>query len=493
MGKNTTGNLGMLQIPATNVRSQQQSKGLQPGTPEYDEAIARQQAKQAEADLWLAEYIEQQQQPVQQAPASPGAEDSLRFSNVVPAGPQLGAPDMTQEQLEAWQAQQQARADKELSELLKQIHGGNAGERQLTPVESPVENQLGSATYGGGTPQMTPVEGAPNATGSTAGRNTARSVQLMGGEDDGLFGTGISGGDLLGSAIGAGINYAVGKATEKDAGDVGKAQGEAFEESYPKIVKSVTGQLKPIAKAEYDVKREFAPKDQRLQYEQFVGSEEAKSLPEGYVPGIREYAILDSDVDHIRRRGGAATDLDIMRLQGPYMAESSMDQLYLTDRPFLETRDTGAQKVRELLGSINMGGLSGGERAEIERMNARRNLQRGQAGGGGNLTAIENAMQFGSRLDQKRSQLGQALQSATNFMAGSRTGYDPIQATLGRSSGSGAVTGNFQGVQPVQNYMAAGQTAPSNLIQGSLEQDNSFLGRVSRGGETLKNFWQGGD
>ena len=435
MGKNTTGNLGMLQIPATNVRNQP----LVPGTPEYEAALATQRAKQ---DAMRRQFVEVQP----------------------------GAPGMTQEQAEAWQAQQQARADNELAEILKQIHGGNEGERQLTPVE-----------------------GTPNATGSTAGRNTARSVQLMGGEDDGLFGTGISGGDLLGSAIGAGINYAVGKAGEKDAGDVGKAQGEAFEESYPKIVKSVTGQLKPIAKAEYDVKREFAPKDQRLQYEQFVGSEEAKNLPEGYVPGIREYAILDSDVDHIRRRGGAATDLDIMRLQGPYMAESSMDQLAITDQPFLQSRDLGRQKVAELLGSINMGGLSGGERAEIERMNARRNLQRGQAGGGGNLTAIENAMQFGSRLDQKRSQLGQALQSATNFMAGSRTGYDPIQATLGRSSGSGAVTGNFQGVQPVQNYMAAGQTAPSNLIQGSLEQDNSFFGRVGRGAKTLENFWQGGN
>ena len=175
------------------------------------------------------------------------------------------------------------------------------------------------------------------------------------------------------------------------------------------------------------------------------------------------------------------------------MAESTMDQLAITDQPWLQSRDLGRQKVAELLGSINMGGLYGGERAEIERMNARRNLQRGQAGGGGNLTAIENAMQFGSRLDQKRSQLGQALQAATNFMAGSRSGFDPIQATLGRSSGTNQIAGNFQGVQPVQNYMGAGQAAPSNLLQGSLDQDNSFLGRISRGAKTLENFWQGGN
>lgn len=406
MAKNTTGNLGMLQIPVTSVRSQP----LVPGTPEYEAAIARQQEQKALNDARLNSFIEQQQQqPMQQAPTSLGAEV------------------------------------------------------------------------------------APNAAGSTAGRNTARSVQLMGGEDDGLFGTGISGGDLLGSAIGAGINYAVGKAGEKDAGDVGKAQGEAYAESYPKIMAAIRDELRPTAAAELAVQQEFAPQQQRLAYEQLVGSEEAKRLPAGYVPGIREYAQLGADVENISRRGAAGTDLDIMRLQGPYMAESTMDQLAITDQPFLQSRDLGRQKIAELLGSINMGGLSGGERAEIERMNARRNMQRGQAGGGGNLTAIENAMQFGSRLDQKRSQLGQALQTATNFMAGSRSGFDPIQATLGRSSGTNQIAGNFQGVQPVQNYMAAGQTAPSNLIQGSLDQDNSFFGRISRGAKTLENFWQGGD
>jgi hypothetical protein len=277
--------------------------------------------------------------------------------------------------------------------------------------------------------------------------------------------------DVVPSLVNLGVNYAVGKSNEKDAGDVGQAQGEAYAESYPKIMAAIRDELRPTAAAELGVQQEFAPQQQRLAYEQLVGSEEAKRLPAGYVPGIREYAQLGADVENISRRGAAGTDLDIMRLQGPYMAESTMDQLAITDQPFLQSRDLGRQKVAELLGSINMGGLSGGERAEIERMNARRNMQRGQAGG----------------------QLGQALQTATNFMAGSRSGFDPIQATLGRSSGTNQIAGNFQGVQPVQNYMAAGQTAPSNLLQGSLDQDNSFFGTVSRGGKTLENFWQGGN
>ena len=122
-----------------------------------------------------------------------------------------------------------------------------------------------------------------------------------------------------------------------------------------------------------------------LAWKGLVGSKGTDKLEEGFVPGVTDYALLGGRVDDITRSLGAATDRDIMTLQGPYMAENVMDQLGITDKPWMDTRDTGAAKMQELLGSINMSGLSGGERAEIERMNARRNMQRGSAGGGGNL------------------------------------------------------------------------------------------------------------
>ena len=137
-----------------------------------------------------------------------------------------------------------------------------------------------------------------------------------------------------------------------------------------------------------------------------------------------------------------------------------------------------------------MGGLSGAERAEVERMNARRNLQRGQAGGGGNLTAIENAMQFGSALDRKRAALGNALQTATNFMAGSRSGFDPVQATLGRGSGTNQIAAGFQGVQPVQNYANQMPGLPTMPNAG---QSGNFVGRMTSGMETLNKWFNPGN
>ena len=247
---------------------------------------------------------------------------------------------------------------------------------------------------------------------------------------DGFFGTDFG----WPEAIGLGLDYWAGKEGERSGKDVGKEHGRAYAESYPRIMGAHRAEVEAMMQKDLDMQRQFDPQQRRLAYEGLVGSEAAKKLPAGYVPGVREYAQLGADVDNITRRGGAGTDLDIMRMQGPYMAQATMDQLALTDKPWLESRAVGAQKVQDLLGSINMEGLSGGERAEIERMNARRNMQRGSAGGGGNLTAIENAMQFGSALDRKRAALGNALQTATNFMAGSRSGFDPVQATLGRGS-----------------------------------------------------------
>ena len=300
---------------------------------------------------------------------------------------------------------------------------------------------------------------------------------------DGLFGTGIGWDD----AAQIGFDYWLGKEGEKSGKDVGRDYGEAYAESYEDIMRAHRGEAEAMLQKDIDMQRQFTPQQQRLAWETAQGSEGIKGYKPGFIPGVADYAGLGGQVDHITRRLAAGTDKSIMDLQGPYMAENVMDQLAITDQPWLQTRDAGAQKLQELLGSINMGGLSGGERAEIERMNARRNMQRGSAGGGGNLTAIENAMQFGSALDRKRAALGNALQTATNFMAGSRSGYDPVQATLGRGSGTNQIAAGFQGVQPVQNYSNQMPGMPSNLMQGVTSGGN-FFDTLARGGKSRTDW-----
>ena len=302
-------------------------------------------------------------------------------------------------------------------------------------------------------------------------------------EGDGLFGTGFGWDDAAGLAI----DYWAGKDSERSGRDVGREYGKAYAESYPRIMGAHRAEVEDMLQKDLDMQRQFDPQQQRLAWEAAQGTEGIKDYKPGFIPGVVDYAGLGGEVDHVTRRMAAGTDKSIMDLQGPYMAENVMDQLAITDQPWVQTRDAGAQKVQELLGSINMSGLSGGERAEIERMNARRNLQRGSAGGGGNLTGIENAMQFGSALDRKRTALGNALQTATNFMAGSRSGYDPVQAVLGRGSGTNQIAAGFQGVQPVQDYSKQMAGMPTNIMQG-VDAGGGFLSTASKGGKAI-NEW----
>ena len=300
---------------------------------------------------------------------------------------------------------------------------------------------------------------------------------------DGLFGTGFGWDDAANLAI----DYWAGKEGERTGRDVGEEYGKAYAESYPRVMRAHRDEAEAMMQKDLNLQRQFDPQLQRLAWETAQGSEGIKDYKPGFVPGAIDYVGLEGEADHWKRRLAAATDKTIMDLQGPRMAENVMDQLALTDKPWMDTRDAGAAKLQELLGSINMSGLSGGERAEIERMNARRNMQRGSAGGGGNLTAIENAMQFGSAMDRKRAALGNALQTATNFMAGSRSGFDPVQATLGRGSGTNQIAAGFQGVQPVQDYSKQMPGLPTNMMQG-VNSGGNFFDTLARGGKSRTSW-----
>ena len=295
----------------------------------------------------------------------------------------------------------------------------------------------------------------------------------------GILGTGYGWDDLAKDAASAGINYWAGKTGDRSGADVGAEYGDAYSKSYPKIMEANRGEIQAMMQKDLDMQRQFTPQQQRLDYDTLAGDKEAG------IPGVLDYGRVGSRLTDQTRSLDAGTDLDIMRQQGPYMAQSTMDQLAITDQPFMRTREAGARGINDLLGSINMSGLSGGERAEIERMNARRNMQRGSAGGGGNLTAIENAMQFGSAMDRKRAALGNALQTATSFMSGSRSGFDPIQATLGRGSGTNQIAAGFQGVQPVTNYSNQMPGMPS---MAGVNTGGNVFDTMSRGGASIDNW-----
>lgn len=296
--------------------------------------------------------------------------------------------------------------------------------------------------------------------------------------------------DAIKAYAGGYVATKIGELGQQDPKDQGKAVGEAQGEAYEELMEAYRNQQLPQALKDLEVQSLLAPLQQRLNYEQLLGSEEAKLLPEGFTPGVKQYQTLDSDLEKMKRQSGAAINLDILREQGPYIAQAIMNQMQLTDKPFLDARERGGQAAVDLLNSINLEGLSGGERAEIERSNALRNLQRqGTTDSGGNLAAIENAMNFGSRLDKKKAQLGSALQAVTNFAAGTRSGIDPLQASVGQTSGANRQTADFQQMTAPKDYTNLAGTGTSLL--GGVANQPTNLQNMFTGFDILKGFSQG--
>ena len=151
---------------------------------------------------------------------------------------------------------------------------------------------------------------------------------------------------------------------------------------------------------------------------------------------------------------------DVAALKGPgALAVAETKKLDESLNPeFYKTRaDTGAG-LSKLVNSFDLsGGLSGGERTEIERSLNKSNFGRGVVGAPTGIGAVSNAMNFGQAGAAKKAQAQAGLTSAINagsgFLPSSKSGIDPSQVALGRPS-QGNSGGNL-----LPGFQTTGSTA----------------------------------
>lgn len=163
------------------------------------------------------------------------------------------------------------------------------------------------------------------------------------------------------------------------------------------------------------------------------------------------------------RNALASAERDKSVLEGPGkdLIARALEQYKLVDPEFFSTRELTADKLGELLSSIDLkGGLSGSERSEIERSLAQEGARRGTINAPSQLDTVGNAMRYGEagrkRELENRSELSKAIMAATAFMPSSRTGVDPFQVATGKSSTPNFGTNQF-----------LGNTNPANQAQGN--------------------------
>jgi hypothetical protein len=144
-------------------------------------------------------------------------------------------------------------------------------------------------------------------------------------------------------------------------------------------------------------------------------------------------------------------------------------------------RNKAASQTGNLLDSINLQGLSGGERAEVERSLGKSNTATGNLGLDNATNAVSNAMSFGDRLSQKRQELSGIVNGASGFMATKNGTFNPVQTAF---SGPTGAAGNFTATNPTSNGGAlqfgqgalgtvGGATSAQNALSADYNWKNS--------------------
>ena len=103
------------------------------------------------------------------------------------------------------------------------------------------------------------------------------------------------------------------------------------------------------------------------------------------------------------------------------------------------TQAANQNQAQNLVNSINLNGLSGGEQSAVERSLNQSNYATGNMGLDNATNAVSNAMQFGNALQAKRAALGSALGTASGVAANQNTFVNPVGTALG----SGNTANNF--------------------------------------------------
>lgn len=97
---------------------------------------------------------------------------------------------------------------------------------------------------------------------------------------------------------------------------------------------------------------------------------------------------------------------------------------------YAKIRSKAATQTSNLLDSINLNGLSGGERAAVERSLGQSATATGNLGLDNATNAVANAMSYGDRMSQKRSELNNIVAGAANFMGTKDSTFNPVSTAL---------------------------------------------------------------
>lgn len=255
---------------------------------------------------------------------------------------------------------------------------------------------------------------------------------------------------------------------------------QGFVNTYPFFQQAAMGGIVPTAQQTLLAQQQTAPQLNEL-------------LTQLYAKYGPQLNAIGSDIARQNQTNQATTDAAVMAGPGRDVVANALELDKLYNPEYNVTRGIEANRVQDLMKSIQLGsGLTGSERAEIERSQAHEGAMRGNANAPSNIDSVANAMQFGqagrNREIQNQNQLGQAIQASTAFLPASRTGFDTFAAATGKGQTANTGESKFAGIQTPDTSTSAGLA--SNFLNANTGLKTNELQIASQNKDWLDQFSQ---
>ena len=218
----------------------------------------------------------------------------------------------------------------------------------------------------------------------------------------------------------------------------GGSPAPGTQESMAEVMKAYRENIIPMIQQQVAAARQYEPEMQKLR-EEISPKEQAlnKRLYEEFGP---EFARIGSQIARQNAQAQAETDLGIVSGTGRELVREAMRTQKEADPEAYRARELALANLEKLQGSLTdpNAGLSGAERAEIDRSMARENFARGTGATPTATSTVSNAMAFGGAGEARKAQRQSAIANAAQLAAGSvqplSSRIDTFQLTTGRPS-----------------------------------------------------------
>ena len=218
----------------------------------------------------------------------------------------------------------------------------------------------------------------------------------------------------------------------------GGSPAPGTQESMAEVMKAYRENIIPMIQQQVAAARQYEPEMQKLR-EEISPKEQAlnKRLYEEFGP---EFARIGSQIARQNAQAQAETDLGIVSGTGRELVREAMRTQKEADPEAYRARELALSNLEQLQGSLTdpNAGLSGAERAEIDRSMARENFARGTGATPTATSTVSNALAFGQAGEARKAQRQSAIANAAQLAAGAvqplSSRIDTFQLTTGRPS-----------------------------------------------------------